>query len=115
MKTLDLNHDRKEKVDIIILDGILNADTVSGLDDLLKTLSEADSPFILVDASKLTYISSAGIGCFIGIIKLIRSKGGDIIFYNMIPKVKRVFSLLDMDDFFKFFTDFDQAMNGFES
>ncbi len=115
MKTLNLNHEKNGGVDIVILDGILNADTASKLDKLLKEISGSDLPCIMMDTAKLSYISSAGIGCFIGIIKLIRSKNGDIIFYNMNPKVKRVFNLLDMEDFFKFFTDFDEALAGFES
>lgn len=115
MKTLKINHEKKEHIDIIVLDGILNADTASKLDDLLKELSGSDRPCLLMNVSKLTYISSAGIGCFIGIIKLIRSKGGDILFYNMLPKVQRVFRLLDMDDFFQNFTDLEEAMTAFNS
>ena len=115
MNTLNIGHEKKDKVDIIILDGILNADTVSRLDVLLKELSGSDCPRLVLDVSKLTYISSAGIGCFIGIIKLIRSKVGDIHFYNMSPKVKRVFQLLDMDDFFKGFSDFETAILAFNA
>jgi len=115
MKTLSIKHEKKENIDIIILEGILNADTVSKLDDLLNELSGSDCPCLVLDVSKLTYISSAGIGCFIGIIKMIRSKNGDIHFYNMLPKVHRVFKLLDMDEFFKFFTDFEQAISAFNS
>ncbi len=115
MKTLSLHHDKRGSVDIISLEGILNADTNVQLDDLLQPLSDSDRPFILFDVANLTYISSAGIGCFIGIIKKIRMKGGDIRFYKMNSKVKRIFKLLDMDDFFEFFSDFDEAFSSFET
>jgi anti-sigma B factor antagonist len=114
MKTLSIGHEKKDNKDILILDGILNADTVSNLDDLLKELAGSKRPCLVLEVSDLTYISSAGIGCFIGIIKQIRSKGGDIHFYNMAPKVLRVFKLLDMDEFFKFFTDFEKSINEFD-
>jgi len=113
MKTLSIEIEKNDNVNILTLDGILNADTASQLDDLLRELSGLDCPCLVLDVSKLTYISSAGIGCFIGIIKLIRSKDGDIHFYNMMPKVYRVFKLLDMDGFFKFFSDFDEAVSVF--
>lgn len=113
MKTLQIDHKKENQVDILTLDGILNADSAPLLDDMLKELSGADHPCLVLDMSDLSYISSAGIGCFIGIIKLIRSKGGDIRFYNMQAKVQRVFKLLDMDDFFKFYTDLDTAMADF--
>ncbi|MCP3926891.1 MAG: STAS domain-containing protein [Desulfobacterales bacterium] len=115
MKTLSINHEKKDLIDIIKLDGILNADTALSLDAILKPLSEGQKPYIIMDVSELTYISSAGIGCFIGVIKPIRSKDGDIYFYNISRKVKRVFDLLDMEDFFKFFTDFDEAFKCFSS
>lgn len=115
MKTLSITQTKKETVEIITLDGILNADTASRLDDLLKELSGAARPCLLLDVENLSYISSAGIGCFIGIIKLIRTKKGDIHFLNMQPKVQRVFRLLDMEDFFRFYTDFETAVKGFDS
>jgi len=112
---LTLHHEKKGLVDVISLDGILNADTTSKVEDALQSLSEGESPRILIDVPELTYISSAGIGCFIGVIKGIRMKGGDLRFSNMDAKIKRVFRLLDMDDFFQFFSDADEGVASFDS
>jgi len=112
MEALKIEHQKKDSVDIVELEGILNADTSGNLEELLTTLAEVEKPLILFDLPELTYISSAGIGCFIGAIKNIRKKGGDIRFSNMSKKVKRVFILLDMDDFFQFFASLDEGVAG---
>lgn len=114
MKTLSLSHEKIGLVDVIVLNGILNADTSLRLDELLQPLSESEKPFVLLDMENLSYISSAGIGCFIGVVKRIRNKAGDIRFCKIDPKVKRVFELLDMADFFKFFSSLDEALTSFE-
>ncbi len=115
MKTLIIHHEKSGQVDILGLDGILNADTNMEFDELLQSLSAQELPLILVDASKMEYISSAGIGCFIGSIGKIRKKGGDIRFSGMEKRIKRVFDMLDMTDFFKFFPNFDEALASFDS
>lgn len=112
---LNLNHEQKGEVDIITLEGILNADTSPQLEASLETFSEKEQPKILLHLPGLTYISSAGVGCFIGVIKRIRNKGGDIRFACMDQKVKRVFNLLDMGDFFQFYPTLEEGVESYAS
>ncbi len=112
---LKTNHEKKGTVDIIILEGILNADTSQQLEAILEPISGADEPRVLVHLADLTYISSAGIGCFIGVIRRIRTQGGDIRFSDTNPKVKRVFQLLDMEDFFQFHASMEQGLQSYNS
>jgi len=104
MSAFSIEHSKEDMVDVVSINGILNADTSPQLDELLQSLGTIETPLILCDVANLTYISSAGVGCFFGVIKTVRAKGGDVRFANMQPKVKRVFKLLDMEDFFKFFS-----------
>ena len=110
MTILSIDIENVNKVDLITLDGLLNADTSPGLEEKLITLSEQETPNILLDMDKLSYISSAGIGCFIGVIKRIRNSDGDLRFACVDPKVKRVFLLLDMGDFFQFFESVEKGI-----
>ena len=112
-KMLTIRQEIKDNIEIITLSGILNADTSPNLEEVLERVSEKPEPRIIIYIPELTYISSAGIGCFIGVIKKIRTKGGDIRFVKMDPRVLRVFSLLDMTDFFKTFDSLDKAMESF--
>ena len=110
MTALTIQHNKQGLVEIIHLNGILNADTSSQLEELLEKLVDTECPRILLNVEQLTYISSAGIGCFIGVIKRIRAKSGDLCFSRADAKVKRVFRLLDMEDFFKFFNTFEEGV-----
>ncbi len=110
---LTINHEKQGTVDVIILRGILNADTSPELEKVLEPLADADQSNILVHLPELSYISSAGIGCFIGVIKRIRTKNGDIRFSGMNAKVKRVFMLLDMEDFFEFYANMEEGIKNF--
>lgn len=113
MTTLNIDIVNINKVDLIRLDGLLNADTSPGLEEKLIQLAKQEEPKILFDMQNLTYISSAGIGCFIGVIKKIRATNGDLRFAAMGPKVKRVFLLLDMGDFFQFFESVEKGIASF--
>lgn len=113
MTTLNIDIENVNGVDLIKLDGLLNADTSPKLEEKLIALSEQETPNILLDMEKLSYISSAGIGCFIGVIKRIRNANGDLRFACVDPKVKRVFLLLDMGDFFQFFDGVEKGIASF--
>lgn len=114
MSALNVSHEKQGQIDIIALDGILNADTCFFLDKVLQPVAGSERPNILINIPKLTYISSAGIGSFIDVIKGVRTKGGDIRFCKMTSKVKRVFDLLDMGDFFKFYDSLDEGLLSYE-
>lgn len=112
---LTIKQETKDNIEIITLNGILNADTSPKLEDVLEKVVEKPEPKILMFIPELTYISSAGIGCFIGVIKRIRTKGGDIRFVKMDSRVLRVFSLLDMTDFFKTFDSIEKGMDSYSA
>lgn len=115
LKMLTIKQEVKDNIEIITLSGILNADTSPTLEDILEKAAEKPEPRILMFIPELTYISSAGIGCFIGVIKKIRTKGGDIRFVRMDTRVLRVFSLLDMTDFFKTFDSLEKGMESYSA
>lgn len=112
---LTIKQEIKGNIEIITLSGILNADTSPRLEDVLEKVAERPEPKVLMFIPELTYISSAGIGCFIGVIKKIRTKGGDIRFVKMDSRVLRVFSLLDMTDFFKTFDSLEKGMDSYSA
>ncbi len=112
---LTIKQEKTGMVDVIILDGILNADTSPQLEAVLEPLSGNDKSCLLFHIPDLTYISSAGIGCFIGVVKRIRTQGGDIRFSETNSKVKRVFELLDMADFFEFHATMEQGLESYKT
>ena len=70
---------------------------------LLNTLIVGGTRNIVFDLTDLKYIDSTGIGIFISLTKQIRSKGGELVFFNVHSKVLEIFNLVKLNDFIQFF------------
>jgi anti-sigma B factor antagonist len=61
----------------------------------------------------LTYISSAGLGVFMGFIEEVRQNDGDIKLSNMSAKIFRVFDLLGFPALYEILDTEEQAKTNF--
>ena len=68
-----------------------------------------------VDLSGVNYISSAGWGIFIGEIKDIRHRGGDLKLCGMVGDVHEVFQLLEFHSILQAYPTSDDAVSSFEN
>jgi anti-sigma B factor antagonist len=94
MSTFEVKRKEMKDVSILYLKGYLDAHTAPEFEKALQELVDEDQVRIIVNLSELTYISSAGLGVFMGFIEDIRKKGGDIKLAELSDKVFRVFDLL---------------------
>lgn len=83
-----------EYVTILDLSGDLDAHTSVQLERTIQDLIQKQHYNLIINFSKLNYISSAGLGVFMAFIDDIRAKGGDIKFSNMPEKIYQIFDLL---------------------
>lgn len=74
--------------------GYLDAHTAPMLEGAIEKAINEGNKYILVNFENLDYISSAGLGVFMGFIEEIRNLGGDIKMSDMKEKVYSVFDLL---------------------
>lgn len=103
MNTLNISTstDEETAITIVKLEGFLDADTVLRLRKILFDLIKEEHYKLIIDLEKLEYISSAGVGVFIGVIKRVRENRGDIIFLHPLPTVYRVLDILGLTKIFK--------------
>lgn len=96
---------------ILKLDGLIDTYNSS---DLQKEVTNVISSYtkIIFDCSKLTYVSSTGVGTFTVFLKNAKEKNGTIVLANLQTKVLEVFQLLG---FSKFFTIVDNLDEGLKS
>ena len=97
----------------ITVSGFLDAHTFEEMERTINDLFERNVYRLVVDLSRLDYISSAGAGVFIGAIGTAQENDGNIILMRPSPNVKEVFDLLGLSQIFTFADDIDSAVRAF--
>lgn len=104
-----------ECVTILDLSGDLDAHTSVQLERTIQDLIQKQHYNLIINFSKLNYISSAGLGVFMAFIDDIRAKGGDIKFSNMPEKIYQIFDLLGFPMLYEIYADEKEAIEKFKT
>jgi len=80
---------------------------------LMTTLVTGGMKKVVFDLTDLKYIDSTGIGIIINFTKQVRTKGGDLVFFNVNPKILEIFHLVKLNDFIQFFKGEKQITDHF--
>ena len=103
MENFEVAREDHSDISILRLKGFLDAHTAPNFEQAIQELIEENRYKIIVSMSDLNYISSAGLGVFMGFIEEIREKEGDIKLTNMTDKVFKVFDLLGFPALYQIF------------
>lgn len=114
MESFEIQRTDKNIISVLYLKGFLDAHTAISFEEHLQTLVDEQRYHIVVNLQELTYISSAGLGVFMGFIEEIRSNSGDIKICSMNPRVYKVFDLLGFPSLYQIFTSEEDALAGFQ-
>ena len=109
MENFEVAREDRSNVSILRLKGFLDAHTAPNFEQAIQELIEEDRYNIIVSMSDLNYISSAGLGVFMGFIEEIRENDGDIKLTNMTDKVYKVFDLLGFPALYQIFKEEAEA------
>lgn len=96
------------------LKGHLDAQTVRELETRFEEQVKASRVRWIVDLSELEYISSAGLGSFVGVLSELRSQAGDIFFIGLSAKMEKIFKVLGFTRIFKVFANEAEASKAFK-
>jgi anti-sigma B factor antagonist len=109
MENFEVIREDRNEVSILRLKGFLDAHTAPQFEKAIQELLGEQKFQIIVSMSDLNYISSAGLGVFMGFIEEIREQKGDIKLSNMSDKVYKVFDLLGFPALYQIFKDETEA------
>lgn len=115
MSGFNVNRSDNDQISVLYLSGFLDAHTTPTFEDGLQTLIKEGRVKIIVNLKDLDYISSAGLGVFMGFIEVIRENGGDIKLSNLSQKVYKVFDLLGFPALYEIFDKEEEAINKFNA
>lgn len=106
---MKITSDKENDYYIIGIDGDLDASSCIVLD---KSISEAVSQGerkIIIDCSRLNYISSAGLGVFMSYLQDFENNKISLVLFGLNEKVKNVFQILGLDQLIKIVTTKEEA------
>lgn len=115
MSQFDIYQRQHQSVEILELNGELDAHTAPVLEQHITKLIESEKYQIVVNFSALEYISSAGLGVFMAYIEDLRERGGDIKLTNMKENVYNVFDLLGFPTLYDILDEESQAIKRFQN
>lgn len=101
-------------VSVVVLRGYLDAYTAPSLDELFEHLFKQGKHRLIVDCADLEYISSAGLGVFMGHVEPFRAAGGDIKFCSLSEQIAMIVETLGFQHIFQFYPHREHAYVAFE-
>lgn len=94
------------KIMVLRIRGFIDVNAAPDFERKLENLMKTGHFRILVDLAEVTYISSAGVGVFVGLLESARSsEGGDIKICRASAKLKKVFEAIGLDCMMDFLTE----------
>jgi anti-sigma B factor antagonist len=100
----------RDDLTVLSLEGYLDAHTAPEFENAIQKEIDAGRRKLIVDCEGLSYISSAGLGVFMGFLEELRDSGGDIKISGPSPKVLQVFELLGFPAIFDMLPDLPAAV-----
>jgi anti-anti-sigma factor len=88
--------------------GTIDSATSGVLESQISELLRQDVQRIVIDMADVEFISSSGIGVFLGSVSGLRSRGGDLLFMNVPSHVEDVFDIVNLKSYFRTITSIDE-------
>jgi anti-sigma B factor antagonist len=115
MEGLSIVTEQHGKVTVAKCTGFIDSQTALAIETAITDLIAKKMYKIIIDLSKIDYVSSAGWGIFVGYVRDLRKSGGDLKFVNMKNEVREIFELLDFTNILEYFGDIESAVKAFNS
>ena len=112
---MELTEETADFCTVLLIEGRLDTATYGALDAKLTEMVGRGAPRILVDCTKLDYVSSAGIRMLLSVLKRLKAVGGNARFCALIKPVKQVFDIAGLSFRVSLFPTLEEALAGFPS
>ncbi len=87
---LTISFEEKPKYTTVRLEGRLDAATTPALEQKLSKLFSLEQQSVIIDFSKVDYLSSAGLRLLLSATKKIKARGGKLVFCSMGDEVMEI-------------------------
>ena len=101
-------------VRVIHFSGDLLSECVKQINACFVQLSKTEKTYAIVDMTKVTVISSAALGEFMGCRKRLIEQGGDLVFTGLNLELRTKLNLMGATKIFRIYTDLRSAINAYK-
>lgn len=115
MRECQITHETLDDVDVLRLDGALDAYSFPRLESSLNQLRDLQRNRIVLECANLDYINSAALGALIGFARRARESGGDLKLAALTPKIFSIVELLGFDKILQICPDIGLAASKFNN
>lgn len=113
MRECIIKREESGRLDVLHLDGSLDAYSFPRLETTLNGLRENDRNQVILDCGHLDYISSAALGALIGFARRARESNGDLKLASLSPKIFNIVELLGFHKILEICPDTEEAVAKF--
>lgn len=90
---LNVSIEEKDKCKLVRLAGRLDATTTPALEGKISKVLDQNKQFMLMDFSKVDYLSSAGMRLLLSATKKLKAHGGKLVFCSMSDEVMEIIKM----------------------
>lgn len=99
---------------ILQFSGELDFESIKSLVDAFKKIDTSSRKYAIAEVGKISMISSAALGEFMGFRKTLLEKDGDLVFAAMNMDIRAKFTSMGATKIFRIFNDVRSALNAFK-
>jgi anti-anti-sigma factor len=109
---MDISEDRKADAMVLALSGKLDATTAKTFEDKILGVINSGAKQLVVDLSRLEYVSSSGLRVFLLAAKRLQATDGKIAMCGLQDHVRQVFDLAGLSSILSIYGSRDEAIKG---
>ncbi|WP_342644017.1 STAS domain-containing protein [Rhodoligotrophos ferricapiens] len=107
---MEIDREQRDGIDVIAPVGRVDSNTARDLESALLPAFDGGRK-VIVDFSRLTYISSAGLRVLLLAAKQSKAKAADLALAGMTPQVREVFTISGFAKLFRIYPDASAAVS----
>ncbi len=105
----------EDDITLLRITGDLDMYTLPKAKSVINELMENERFKLLIDLRSMDYIDSSGLGFFIGTLKKLKEKGGDLKLINLNNYIQGIFKLINLNYIIDTFDDQAAAIERFRN
>ena len=107
---IEVNISTQNKIQVVTLSGDLDASTTPVVVEKVQPLTIVES-LIVIDMTKVYYMSSAGLRMLLTVYRTISAKGGKVVLIGLSTELEDTMSMTGFLDFFEHYASLQEGMS----